>query len=54
MMKKLLILFVGLHVYPPMWILTHTYIQTTSRKAKVIYLIIILHICRSLVNYIDL
>ena len=25
MMKKLLILFVGLHVYPPMWILTHTY-----------------------------
>ena len=25
MMKKLLILFVELHVYPPMWILTHTY-----------------------------
>ena len=24
MMKKQLILFIELHVYPPMWILTHT------------------------------
>ena len=53
MMRKLLILFVGLHVYPPMWILTHTY-KLQVGKLRSFNLSIIKHIFRSLVNYIDL
>ena len=41
MMKKLLILFVGLHVYPPMWIFTHT---NKLQVGKLWYLLVYFHI----------